>query len=146
MKPLKLSLDSMIFIYLFEEDRRYINVIKPFFEKIEEGKFNAYTSIITPLEVLSSSKLKKDPDKRAVFVRFFQKFSNLYVKNADWDIMEKAAELRRKYFKLRTPDAIQLATAIVFESHFFITNDKKLIDVDAGSVKIRLVEEAGRLI
>jgi len=41
-------------------------------------------------------------------------------------ISETAAELRAKYSFIRTPDAIQIATAINTEADFFITNDKKL--------------------
>jgi len=37
----------------------------------------------------------------------------------------KAAELRAKY-NLRTPDAIQIATAIEHKSDYFLTNDTQL--------------------
>lgn len=40
----------------------------------------------------------------------------------------KAAELRAKY-NLRTPDSIQLATAIEYNADYFLTNDIRLKSV-----------------
>lgn len=41
------------------------------------------------------------------------------------EIADKAAELRAKY-KIRTPDAIQVATALHGEASIYLTNDKNL--------------------
>ena len=43
----------------------------------------------------------------------------------DINIACRAAELRAKY-SLKTPDAIQLATALENNAHFFLTNDLRL--------------------
>ena len=130
----KVFLDSMIFIYLFEEDSRYSKKVKRLFENIEDGKISAVTSIITPLEVLSTAKLEKDLDKLLAFSRFFQKTPNLTVIDVNWEIMEKAAYLRRRNAHLRTPDALQIATAIITGSKVFITNDEKLIKIKTESL------------
>ena len=134
-------LDSMIFIYLFEEDSRYIKKIRPLFENIENGKITAFTSIITPLEVLSVAKLEKDSDRLLAFNRFFQKTPNLTIIDVNWEVMEKAADLRRKNAHLRTPDALQIATAIIAGAKVFITNDEKLIKAKTESLKKVLVDE-----
>ena len=42
------------------------------------------------------------------------------------EIAEEAARLRSIYRKIRTPDAIQLATAIHANASFFLTNDARL--------------------
>lgn len=145
-EPTIVTLDSMIFIYLFEEDPRYLKYVKPLFEKIEKGSIHANTSIITLLEVLSSSKLEKYPDKTLVFRRFFQKTPHLSVFDVSWEIMETASQLRRNNSHFRTPDSVQLATAIVANSSFFVTNDKKLSGMKMESVKIVLVDEVDKLI
>ena len=47
---------------------------------------------------------------------------------------EKAAELRAKYdgngLKLKTPDAIQIATGILNEAEIFLTNDTDLKQIE----------------
>jgi len=51
------------------------------------------------------------------------------------DISEKAAELRAKY-SIKTPDAIQIATAIIHGANNFLTNDPVLKKVDSVKVLI----------
>ena len=131
----------MIFVYLFEGDKRFIKKIKPLFENIENGRLKAVTSIISPLEVFSAPKLEKVPEKRTAFRRFFQKAPNLFVSPLSWEVMDKAAEMRRRHFSLRTPDSIQLATAEVTKSPLFLTNDRKLKKLSIKNLTISLVKE-----
>ncbi|MEX2415866.1 MAG: PIN domain-containing protein, partial [Paenibacillaceae bacterium] len=49
-------------------------------------------------------------------------FPNLTFREMDFNIANKAAQCRAEY-GLKTPDAIQLATAILEEADVFITND-----------------------
>lgn len=49
------------------------------------------------------------------------------------DISEKAVELIANYF-IKTPDAIQLATAIIHGANNFLTNDPALQKIDAVKV------------
>jgi len=51
------------------------------------------------------------------------------------EIATKAAELRAKY-KLKTPDALQIAPAICRFSDYFLTNDKQLKIVSEVNVLI----------
>ncbi|MCC8109479.1 MAG: PIN domain-containing protein [Planctomycetes bacterium] len=44
------------------------------------------------------------------------------------EIAESAAYFRASY-KLRTPDAIQVATAIAMKAEYFLTNDFALADI-----------------
>lgn len=140
-KTPSVALDSMIFIYLFEEDERFINKVKPLFKAIEKGNLKGVTSIVSPLEVLSAPKLEKELEKKNAFARFFQKTPNVTVHPLSWEIMEKAAGLRRKNTSLKAPDAIQLATAIEAKSRLYITNDKKLKKIRIKSLTIILVNE-----
>ena len=50
-----------------------------------------------------------------------------------FDIAENAAKLRADY-NLRTPDAIQMATAIYAGASFFLTNDIRLPSLPALTV------------
>lgn len=137
-KAKNIALDSMVFIYLLERNEKYFPAVNIIFELFEKGKITGVTSIISPLEVLSSPKLA--PDQISLYRRFFKEEKNLITFELKWGIMELAADIRRNY-GLRSPDAIQLATAKLGEANLFITNDeiyKKVIGAK-DFPKIRLL-------
>lgn len=130
------ALDSMIFIYLFEYDLRYINKTKPLFEKIESGKIKGVTSVISLLETLSAPKLKGEKEKSDIFERFFYETPNLKTVEVDRDVAVKASIIRQENQKLRTPDSIQIATALYSDADYFLTNDINLKKVKIPPLKI----------
>lgn len=136
----KVLLDSMLFIYLFDNDPRFTSSVTPLFDRIESGSIIAMTSMITPLEVLSAPVLERQKDKIGIFVQFFQQTPHLSVYPLTWEIMEEAAQLRRQFHSLKTPDSIQLATGIIKQAKFFITNDKRLSRLSHPSITIVALE------
>lgn len=120
------ALDTMIFIYLFESRPQYLSQIQSLFDRIEKGKLQAVTSLISPLEVFSAPKFEEATEKLTNYTRFFQKTPNLTMVPVDWEITLQAAELRRQYKSLKTPDAVQIATGIIEHADTFITNDDRL--------------------
>jgi predicted nucleic acid-binding protein len=50
---------------------------------------------------------------------------NITLTNIDATVCEKAADIRAKYTWLRTPDALQIASAILHNADVIITNDDK---------------------
>lgn len=117
------GVDSMIFIYLFEKNLRYYSLVKTIFDLAEQGKIELVTSVITPIEILSTSGLADKPSQIKLYLEFFKQMDNLTVADISWETVELSSSLRRKY-GLRTPDAIQFATARVHNAPIFITNDK----------------------
>ncbi|MBI3384822.1 PIN domain-containing protein [Candidatus Gottesmanbacteria bacterium] len=122
VKAKTIGLDSMVFIYLFEKNKKYFPLVEVIFDLLENKKISCVTSIISPLEVLSASNLSQDLERLSLYSRFFKEETNLTVVNLDLQIMETAAGLRR-VFRIKTPDAIQLATAITKNAALFVTND-----------------------
>lgn len=114
--------DTMVFVYLFESNPRYFPLAQKAVKLLEERKLKAVTSIISPIELLSSKSLEGEPEKREEYRDFFKKERNLRTVELSWEIVELTAQLRRSYL-LRTPDAIQLATAQIFKAQAFLTND-----------------------
>jgi predicted nucleic acid-binding protein len=99
--------------------------LKEIFEANDKGEFLFITSSITLLEVL----VKPIRDGQSKIVEQYKKILNnasgmeiFEISNA---IAIKAAELRAKY-NLRTPDALQIATAIENNADYFLTNDMRL--------------------
>ena len=75
----------------------------------------------------------KGEDLGSLYREYFRDSSTIEVLAVDWPIAEEAARIRSAY-RLRTPDAIQIATAIVAEADVFITNDRALVRVSEISV------------
>ena len=120
----KTFIDTAPFVYLLEYNKILTDKTKQVFGSLNaDTKF--MTSVITYAEY--SVKPKKINNQKAI-----TEFKNLLndikcdIKNIDINIADITAELRAKYQFLRTPDALQLATAIHHNCNKFITNDKKL--------------------
>lgn len=126
MKIHLLAIDSMLFIYHLESYKDYVGKTTKLFKDVYQGKSHAVTSVVSLLETLSAPKLEEDPEKIDLFTRFFYETHNLTTVDVSRDIAQEAALLRRKYRSLRSPDSIQVATAIVKNAQIFVTNDKKL--------------------
>lgn len=65
-------------------------------------------------------------------------FPNLTIKDVDKDIAIISAKLRAKY-KIKTPDAIFIATGIAENADIFITNDTKLKNIE--EIKVTLLNQ-----
>ncbi len=126
LKDQKVAVDTMIFIYAFEERPVYRGILKSFFRALENGEMNAVTSTLTITECLVQPYRKKDFALSAQYLVLFRNFPNLSIIPLTDDIAERAAFLRAQC-KLRTPDAVQLATALVSGCHAFLTNDDRFL-------------------
>ncbi len=115
-------LDTNLFIYFFEGKGVFGLKAKKVFELLATNKAEAVTSIITQIELLS---LKSSDESSKHLLELFLETPNLTVENLGPEIANEAARVRRIY-GFRTPDAIQLATAIYCKAEKFITNDKRL--------------------
>ena len=121
----KVSLDTAPFIYFIEENPTYLPIVDPLFQAVNDGEIIAVTSIMSLLERLVHPIRTFD----AVLVQKYRDIllnsENLETVLLSQQIAEEAARLRAIY-RLRTPDSIQIATAIVEGAAFFVTNDKQL--------------------
>ena len=126
LKGRQVALDTMIFIYAFEEHPAYLPILKSFFHALEKGEMSAVTSTLTLTECLVQPYRKKDFALSAQYLVLFRNFPNLSIVPLTDEIAERAAFLRAQY-NFRTPDAIQLATAIVSGCHAFLSNDDRFL-------------------
>jgi len=136
-----IALDTMVFIYLLEGDERYKDEAEKILTEVEAGLVSAVTSIVSVIEVLSAKKLIDQVRLREEISRFFQESEGLVVLPVNWEVGKVASELRRENQSLRTPDSIQLATAIVAGASVFVTNDLKLKNLKIRGLKIRGVKD-----
>lgn len=118
-------LDTSIFIYYFEEDKRYIDKVSPIFEAINEGRLSAVTSGITLLETLVIPIRMKDILLANQYEQLISESSGLKLLFLDRDLLRQAAILRAT-LSIKTPDALQIAAALRENCRTFVTNDRRL--------------------
>jgi len=119
-------LDSMIFIYFFEGREERQRDLTYLFDSIEQGKMNASTSSLTISEVLVKPYKTQALSLIDEYLRFFNEFPHLRVLPLSQEIAIETARIRAQS-NLKTPDAIQLASALIDRSDGFITSDKQLV-------------------
>ena len=133
-----IGLDTMVFIYHFEENQVYSPLTFSIFESLEKGNFNGITSILTLLEILVKPKKENNLLLTERYKILFETFPNLQVKTLNENIADIASSLRANY-NINTPDAIQIATSLEAKADIFITNDTTLKKI--SEIKVLLLSE-----
>lgn len=124
----KVGLDVMCFVYFFEGNPKYLTLCQVIFDLAQQNKLKLTTSILGYTEVQVVPKREKNLVLERKYRNIFSRLPNLEVKLYDWGVAEKASALRAKY-KIKLPDAINLASAILAQAEAFITNDRILLQV-----------------
>lgn len=132
------GLDTMVFIYHFEENQVYSSLTFSIFESLEKGNFNGITSVLTLLEILVKPKRENNSLLTERYKLLFENFPNLQVKTLSENIADIASTLRANY-NINTPDAIQIATSLEAKADIFITNDATLKKI--SEIKVLLLSE-----
>ena len=104
-------LDTAPLIYFIEGNSLYQDKLKKIFDSNDKGDFTFITSSITLLEVLVKPLRDGQSGLADKYKNILTKAAGIEIFDITIDLAAKAAELRAKY-NLRTPDAIQIATAI----------------------------------
>ncbi len=125
----------MTLIYLIERHPSHGPIVRDAFTLVDAGRCAGLSSFVTLLEVL----VKPFRDGRADLA---QKYRDLLIGSRgfslfplDRRIAEDGAGIRARY-GFRTPDAIQLATAVRHGADAFLTNDAKLKGFDQLEVLV----------
>lgn len=122
-------LDSAPLIYFMEENHTYISLLRNLFTANNNGAFIFKTSVVTLMEVLVHPMRHNEQTLAEQYQEILCNSSSIDIINIDIEIAVKTAWLRAKY-ALKTPDAIQLATALISSSDFFLTNDVRLKNIE----------------
>ena len=119
------GLDTARLIYFIEHHPLYYPLVEPFFAAVERGEVEVVTSTLTLTEVLvhpyrhGSQALVREYSEILLHAR------NVSMFPVSPEIASEAARLRAVH-GIRTPDAIQLATAQESHAGAFLTNDEDL--------------------
>jgi predicted nucleic acid-binding protein len=118
----KIGLDTSVFIYAVEENPQYVEPVRSILKWVEGSKGLAVTSTITMLEVLVQPYRLADIDRVNKFYALLTTYPHLEWIAPSLQIADRAAQLRAEH-NLRTPDALQAATALEREATGFVSND-----------------------
>ena len=118
----RIALDTSIFIYQLEANPKYLALTDAVFSWVERSGHEAVTSTITMTELLVPSYREGDEQRVDEFYGLLSTYPNLRWIAPDLETADLAARLRAVY-RLRTPDALQAATAVRERATGFVTND-----------------------
>jgi predicted nucleic acid-binding protein len=118
----RIALDTNIFVYQVEANPRYMDLTDPIFVWLSRPECTAVTSTITMTELLVPAYRSGGSQLVSGFYALLTTYPNL-----DWiapslEIADIAARIRAAY-RLRTPDALQAATALHSGAAGLITNN-----------------------
>ena len=116
-------LDTAPFIYFFEEHPDYFPALETLFVQLYKTDAQAITSIITYIELTTHPARRGKNQLVRKYRDYLSNSENISLFPLDMDIADHVVELRAKYH-FKTPDAIQLGTAVACGADYIITNDK----------------------
>ncbi len=119
------GLDTAPLIYFIEKNTTYLDTMRLFFRALNQGEFTVITSVVTIAEALVYPLRQGNTTLAQQYRDILFNSQGLTTIEVVPVIAETAAQLRADY-NLRTPDAIQMATAINEGASFFLTNDARL--------------------
>jgi len=120
-----LGLGTPPFIYFIEQHPSYLTVVREIFRRVDSMAIAGYSSMITLTEVLTQPKRLQNSTVENEYLSLLLYSRNFTLIPIDYTVAERAADLRARY-RLRTPDALQLAASLNIGCEAFLTNDAAL--------------------
>lgn len=117
-------IDTSIISYVLAEHPIYVEVAEQVLRTVQSRATTGIISIITLVEILTVPEQRGDDEASRAYEMYLRNFPHLTIREVDFEVARTAAQIRGK-FKLRTPDALQIATALVAKATLIITNDKQ---------------------
>jgi predicted nucleic acid-binding protein len=125
-----IAIDTNVFIYALEANPRYAAFADHVFSWLEQAGHRGVTSTITMMELLVQPYRAGDEQRVDEFYGLLATYPNLDWIAPDLEIADMGARIRVMY-GLRTPDALQAATAVRSHVTGFVTNDPVFERVDS---------------
>jgi len=126
-------IDTMVFIYLFEDHPTFGDLCENLFNQIKDGLFSAIVTPITAAEVLVKPLKMGQLSIADNYRNAIRNMPNLSNIKFDAEIGFMAGSLRAKY-ALLLPDLFQVAAALTQPANALITNDRDIQRVQETEV------------
>ena len=128
-----IGIDTAPLIYFVENHPVFAPIVTEIFSRIDRGTIVGVVSMLTVTETLIHPKRYGNQVLEEQYRDILLNSQNIAAFVINAEIAERAADLRAHY-SLRTPDAIQVATALVSGCDAFLTNDNDLARVSEINV------------
>ncbi len=119
------GLDTVIFIYFIEAHPRFLPLLEPIFVAIDTGALEGVTSDVTLLETLVGPYQIGDIALAERYETIMTWSRGIRLVELRRSVIRAAAQLRAG-LQIKTPDALQLAAALVSNCAVYLTNDRDL--------------------
>ncbi len=120
-----IAFDSAPLIYYIEEHPAYLPVADELFQALDRGSARGMTSVLTLQEVLVKPLRDGESDVANHYKQILTNSRNIALLVIDQAVCETTARLRATQAWLRSPDALQAATAIQHQAQLLVTNDDR---------------------
>ncbi len=118
----QLGFDTAPIIYFVERHPAFIAVVREVFRQVDVGAIAGMTGMVSLAEVLVKPKSLGDAALASAYRGLLFGSRNFSVLPINDDVADQAADLRARY-KMKLPDALQIASALVSGCDAFLTND-----------------------
>ena len=126
-------LDTMIFVYLFEDSPQFGSVSEFILEQGRLGKFESIVTPITAAELMVKPLQNKRYDLADRYRLALRSMQNVVPVAFGFETGLLAGSLRAKY-GLPLPDMIQVACAMRSKTPTLITNDKAMEQIEEAEI------------
>ena len=130
-----LALDTSIFIYHFESHPTYLPFTRSILQTVAAGARDAIISELVLLELLVKPMSLEQEELADQYEILLEHFPHLKICPIQRAVIRRAAQLRGRY-RMKTPDAIHLASALENGATLFIGNDRGLRVVQGIEVMV----------
>ena len=134
------AVDTAIFVYFIEEEPRFLPHILPLFAEADKGHRELVTSALTLLEVLVVPYRAGNHQLAERYEHLLTRSRGIRMVELTRDQLRAAAQLRAAT-GVKTPDGLQLVSALGSGCKTFLTNDRRLPTIPGLRV-IRLSSHA----
>lgn len=117
--------DTSIFIYHLENHPHMAPLTTALFESVERGRLRCHTTALTILELNVGPYAKGREDLALAYIALLKNFPHLSLHEMTIAIADLAARIRAET-RIKSPDAIHLATAMTHGCHAIVGNDPAL--------------------
>lgn len=119
-----LAIDSMVMIYLLEQNQKYLEKIVDVFHQVDQ----IFISSFLYAEVMTGYYREKEYGFTDSLIAFAEASEKIQICNFTLETARLFAELRSTT-ELSPPDCIHVASALEHKADIFLTNDKEIKNI-----------------
>ena len=126
MNGIRISLDTNVILNVINKEELFFDSSRQLLDKISDGELEGVISTVVLSEFLTGFYMNNDIKSSKIFKESLIESRTFIIMPVDTEIADLAAKIRSKD-KIKLPDAIILATAILSKSTYLVSSDADII-------------------